>query len=173
MCGCGGEFKEAPPLFKIRCWEGGALCGLGRTPGLFSKGLPPPIPSSCRPSVPPGLLSEGGVSPALPLALPTPFPGAREEDWGSRLFLGKVSLVPETPFLPWVARPLLPPAQLTPSGPRASTPPFPAASRAVLGPDVSLASPPQASGQRPGAASPSPRPAAPSRPQPRPTGPAP
>lgn len=96
VCGgcavCGGEFKEVPPLFKIRCWEGGALCGLGRTPGLFSKGLPPtPIPSSCRPSVPPGLLSEGGVSPALPLALPTPFPGAREEDWGSRLFLGNVS----------------------------------------------------------------------------------
>lgn len=89
---CGGEFKEVPPLFKIRCWEGGALCGLGRTPGLFSKGLPPPtpIPSSCRPSVPPGLLSEGGVSPALPLALPTPFPGALKEDWGSRLFLGNV-----------------------------------------------------------------------------------
>lgn len=105
---CGGAFKEAPPLFKIRCWEGGALCGLGRTPGLFLKGLPPPIPSSCRPSVPPGLLSEGGVSPVLPLALPTPFPGAREEDWGSRLFLGNVSRVPETPILPRVPRPLLP-----------------------------------------------------------------
>lgn len=75
---------------------------------VFEGTPPPPIPSSCRPSVPPGLLSEGGVSPVLPLALPTPFPGAREEDWGSRLFLGNVSRVPETPILPRVPRPLLP-----------------------------------------------------------------
>lgn len=73
------------------------------------EGTPPnPIPSSCRPSVPPGLLSEGGVSPALPLALPTLFPGAREEDWGSHLFLGNVFRVPETPNLPRVPHPLLP-----------------------------------------------------------------
>lgn len=99
---------------------------------VFEGTPPPPIPSSCRPSVPPGLLSEGGVSPALPLALPTPFPGALKEDWGSRLFLGNAtSFGAGDPNLPW------------------------------------------ASGQRPGAASPSPRPAAPSRPQPRPTGPAP
>lgn len=61
-----------------------------------------------------------------------------------------------------------PPAQLTPSGPRASTPPFPAASRAVLGPDVSLASPPPGLG--PAARSCLPQP--PSRgPQPPPTPP--
>lgn len=105
----GVNLKRYRPFLKLGAGRAAPCAGWGERQVCFRRDSPPPIPSSCRPSVPPGLLSEGGVSPALPLALPTPFPGALKEDWGSRLFLGNAtSFGAGDPNLPWVPRPLFP-----------------------------------------------------------------
>lgn len=95
----------------------------------------PPVPAT---GVPPGLLSEGGVSPALPLALLAPFPGGGRK-------IGEVSCCSGHGYVspgqrPWLCpgepRPLLAPLPLPPvltsSGPRFG-PAFTPASPAALG----------------------------------------
>lgn len=175
VCGvCGGEFKEAPPLFKIRCWEGGALCGLGRTPGLFSKGLPPHTHTS---PVPAARVSRPGCCPRegfpLPFLLHFPLrfrgPGRKIGEVICSLATSRGCRRPRTfpgYHVPWS------PAQQTLHWPGASTLPYPAASRAVLGPDVSLAflpppPRPRASGQELPPPAPVPRPLAAPNPAPR------
>lgn len=167
---CGGAFKEAPPLFKIRCWEGGALCGLGRTPGLFLKGLPPPHPQFLPPECPARAAVRGRGFPRSSSCTSHSVSGGPGGRLGkSSVPRQRLSGAGDPNPAPGTAS-SAPPAQLTPSGPPAPTPPFPAASRAVSGPDVSLASPPprpRASGQELPPPAPVPRPPAAPNPAPR------
>lgn len=173
VCGvCVGEFKEAPPLFKIRCWEGGVLCGLGRTPGLFSKGLPHTHHQFLPPECPARAAVRGR---GFPCPSSCTFHSVSGGPVGR---LGKS-------FVPW--------QRLTGAGvPEPSlgtTSPGPLPSRPFTGPALPLCltlllpgpswdltsalhsfpPTPQASGQRPGAASPAPvpRPLAAPNPAPR------
>lgn len=147
---------------------------------VFEGTLPaslPPLPSSC-PGCPAWAAVRGRGFPCASSCTSRSVSGGQEEDWGSQLFLGHISSVPEAsgsawgnhrhrhrcrPFPPSSA-PCLPiPAVLQP---HLSLLPC------DLGPDVSPASPrPRASGEELPPPAPVPRP--PSRPQSRPTGPAP
>lgn len=125
----GGEFKEAPSLLKLGARRAVSLRAGEDARSVFEGTLPAPsrtpVPAA---GVPPGLLSEGGVSPALPLELPAPFPGGGRK-------IGEVSCCPAT-SLP-CQRPVLCPGTAATAGApspsdlylplpgRASTPPFP------------------------------------------------
>ena len=133
----GGEFKEARSLLKLGARRAVPVRAGEDARSVFEGTLPAPsrtpVPAA---GVPPGLLSEGGVSPALPLELPAPFPGGGRK-------IGEVSCSPATSFpcqRPVLCpgdrghrwRPLPLPPVLTPSGPRFN-PAFPPSSPAALG----------------------------------------
>lgn len=137
----GVNLKRRRPFLKLGAGRAAPCAGWGGRQACFRRDYPP-IPSSCRPSVPPARAAVRGRG--------FPFSSSctsHSVSGGPAGRLGKSSA-------PWqrlsgagdpcpargTASSALP-VQLTPSGPQASTPPFPAASRAVLGPDVSLASP--------------------------------
>lgn len=158
VCALWGEFQEAPPLLKLGAWRAVPVRAGADARSVF-EGTPPP--SSCR-GCPARAVSEGGVSPALPLALPAPFPGGGRKigEVGS---YSATSPLPETLVVP----PPLPPPLAYPFRavlqPRLS-PHFPGG----LGPDVSPASPrPRASGQELPPPAPVPRPPAAPNPAPR------
>lgn len=167
----GVNLKRHRPFLKLGAGRAAPCAGWGGRQVCFRRDSPPQ-PQFLPPECPARAAVRGRGFPCSSSCTSHSVSG------GSGGRLGKSSVpwqrlcrVPQTRVLTGVPRPLLPPAQLTPSGRRLpSTPPFLAASRVALGPDVSLASPPprpRASGQELPPPAPVPRPPAAPNPAPR------
>lgn len=139
----GVNLKRYRPFLKLGAGRAVPCAGWGGRQVCFRRDSPPP-PSP----VPAALVSRPGCCPreGFPLLFLLHFP-LRFRGHGRKI--GEVVCSLATSLGAGDPEPCLgttsaPPAQQILSWPCASTPPFPAASRAVLGPDVSLAfSPPK------------------------------
>lgn len=169
--GVGVNLKRHRPFLKLGAGRAAPCAGWGGRQVCFRRDSPPPHPQFLPPECPARAAVRGRGFPCSSSCTSHSVSGGP----GGRL---RKSSVPwqglsgaRDPVPAPGSASSAPPAQLTPSGPRASTPPFPAASRAVLGPDVSLASPPpprpRASGQELPPPAPVPRPPAAPNPAPR------